>query len=211
MQPNGIIIQDTSCNNIFFDSYIDKGVMKNNYKGVHRFCTFTLGDVKDKDSANRSLFDKIRWSDSENFEMTKYMIDNQLIPVNEFIHNIELAKEYIQRCNEHHIPSRALFIESDFPCELWKGLIPNKFFLGYEVCEIPIDPWTLLDLFNREQFKKYRSLLNENGLFKSEEDAAEFMKDYKEQLSQGLVGDGDVDLYVCRVFEVKTEDLLHFN
>ena len=208
MQPNGIIIQDTSFNNIFVDSYIDKDVMKNNYKGVHRFCTFTLGDVKEKNAANRSLIDKIRWSDLENFEMTKFMVDNQLIPVNEFIHNIELAKEYIQRCNEHHIPSRALFIESDFPCELWKGPIPNKIFLGYEVCEIPFDPWTLLDLFNREQFETFRGRLNENGLFSDENDANEFMTEYNDQLSKGLVGDGAVDLYMCRVYEVLDECFL---
>lgn len=131
---------------------------------------------------------------------------------NEFITSADLAKKYILMCQSLEIAIRILFIESYYPFEIWKDNKPKCDFLGYELIEeVPTGIMTLYDLYTNEKLSRYRDLLNENGLFKSEEDATEFMRHYKELLVQGLVGDGNVDLYVCRVSEVKTEDLLHLN
>ena len=126
-----------------------------------------------------------------------------------FITSVEFALHLIKKCCEKNILLRALFVESDgYTEEIWENAIPERSFLGYEVMEIPLDPWTLLDLANREQYERYREALNENGLFKTEETAAAFRETYRRELEAGLVGDGPVDLFLCRIYEVALPDLL---
>ena len=127
----------------------------------------------------------------------------------EFFTEKGLLKAYIGKCQALQISLRLLFVESDgYTEEIWGNAIPERRFLGYEVMEIPLDPWTLLDLANREQYGRYREELNENGLFKTEETAAAFRETYRRELEAGLVGDGPVELFLCRIYEVALPDLL---
>lgn len=203
MQFNGILLQDTSCprNDVIENAKFTK------YNGVHRFVSFSLDMEKYKNVVleNKKLVDRIRWSNLEDFKMTQYMLDNRLIPVNEFIHSFALTKEYLQCCNKYNVPSRVLLVESDFPCEQWKGPLPNMNFIGYEVLEFPLDRCCIWDLLNTEFFMEHHNNLNSDGLFDNYNDAVAFKKHYIELLQKGLVGDGDVDLYVCRIYEVPNE------
>ena len=186
---NGYLIQQSDRKNIFIEKYIPNV----SYHGVHEFVLFPFSS-SDRDPQCRYLSKK---------QMSKKVGDNQFRML-EFISDIDFLHEYLHKMKEMNLPHRVLFFESQYT-EEYCNIIPNeKKFLGYEVCEIPFDPWTLLDLFGRKQFQHYHNKLNENGLFSFEKDAIEFMQDYKEQLNMGLVGDGEVDLYICRVYEINS-------
>ena len=59
-----------------------------------------------------------------------------------FFTDMELLKAYIAKCDSLEIPIRFLFVESSrYAEEIWPYEIPERTFLGYEVAEIPLDPW----------------------------------------------------------------------
>lgn len=184
MYLNGIVVQDSTKLN---------KVMKNvsdNYRGIHRFYDDPLIDIKNNEC--RALQDERMFNtNTDNLEIC-----------NQFISNIDLAKRYIGMCNLLRLDIRILFITSNYPYEIWNENEPKCDFLGYEVSEIPFGVMTIYDLYTNEKFENFKAKLNENGLFSNAADANEFLTAYKEQLSKGLVGDGDVDLYVCCVYEV---------
>ncbi|MBR6563593.1 MAG: hypothetical protein IKK70_06630 [Clostridia bacterium] len=64
---------------------------------------------------------------------------------------------------------------------------------------------SIWDLLNTEFFTEHHKNLNGDGLFDNYNDAVAFKKHYIELLQKGLVGDGDVDLYVCCIYEVPNE------
>ena len=190
---NGILIQETNEKNIFLKKYADSFL----YNGVHALNTAPLVWFK-KDKDAYELF--IR-------QGRKKIKENEYKPT-DFFTDMELLKAYIAKCDSLEIPIRFLFVESSrYAEEIWPYEIPERTFLGYEVAEIPLDPWTLLDLTRREQYECYRKVLNENGLFKTEEEALDFLNVYQKELDAGLVGDGPVDLNVCKVYEVALADL----
>jgi len=125
----------------------------------------------------------------------------------EFITDVGLLKRYLDACHSKGIQCKVLYIESDHDIETTTSAPRKRKFLGFEVCEIPFDPWTLLDLFNREQFTGFKAQLNQNGLFTSEKTALTFREEYYKELNAGNVGDGYVDLYICKVFAVDIADL----
>ena len=191
---NGLLIYDTS----IYGPFIKDNVKCINYHGVHEFERFPLLQFQ-QDVECRELSD---------MQFSKQIGENAFQFLN-FITSIEFALRLIIKCCEKDILLRALFVESDgYTEEIWENAIPERSFLGYEVMEIPLDPWTLLDLANREQYGRYREELNENGLFKTEETAAAFRETYRRELEAGLVGDGPVDLFLCRIYEVALPDLL---
>ncbi len=191
---NGLLIYDTS----IYGPFIKDNVKCINYHGVHEFERFPLLQFQ-QDVECRELSD---------MQFSKQIGENAFQFLN-FITSIEFALRLIIKCCEKNILLRALFVESDgYTEEIWENAIPERRFLGYEVMEIPLDPWTLLDLANREQYERYRKALNENGLFKTEETAAAFRETYRRELEAGLVGDGPVDLFLCRIYEVALPDLL---
>lgn len=187
---NGFLIQQRNRRNIFVEKYMQTA----KYHGVHEFITFPLSCF-DKDPQCRKLNEK---------QTSKKISEDEFL-ILEFMSDVALLQEYLQKMRELDLPCRLLYVESQYDMETCEFVPENKTFLGYEVCEIPFDPWTLLDLFSRTQFKRHHDKLNENGLFSCENDAIEFMEEYKDLLSKGLVGDGDVDLYICRVYEVALE------
>lgn len=187
---NGLLIQEKSKFNKIMKS------LTNNYCGLHRFYDASVQSHQHKGSYAL-----------EHERMFHTLPENPHI-CNQFISNYDLAQRYKKMCELLNIDVRILFIESNYPYEIWKENIPKCIFLGYEVTEIPLGIMTLYDLYTNEKFEKYRSRLNENGLFSDENDANEFMTEYNDQLSKGLVGDGAVDLYMCRVYEVLDEHFL---
>ena len=191
---NGILVQNIEEKNIFLQKYASSFL----YHGVHEFSELPLAGIKnDREAAE--LFDK---------QIAKQLGENAY-QFTEFFTEKGLLKAYIGKCQALQISLRLLFVESDgYTEEIWENAIPERSFLGYEVMEIPLDPWTLLDLANREQYGRYRKALNENGLFKTEETAAAFRETYRRELEAGLVGDGPVDLFLCRIYEVALPDLL---
>ena len=207
---NGILIQQINEKNIFLKKYADSFI----YNGVHALNTAPLvWFKKDKDAY---IFSDTPLSDIKKDREAEELFEKQIskkIGENaykflEFFTDKELLKAYIAKCDSLEIPIRFLFVESSrYAEEIWPYEIPERTFLGYEVAEIPLDPWTLLDLTRREQYECYRKALNENGLFKTEEEALDFLNVYQKELDAGLVGDGPVDLNVCKVYEVALADL----
>lgn len=190
MYSNGLLIQELGAVNKAMD------FVPPNYKGIHNLYDDPLLGVKATEIAalqHERMFNR----PPESPEIC-----------NAFVFDSDLAKRYIFMCNSLGFNLRLLFIESDYPHEIWKDEIPKRIFLGYEVTEIPLGIMTLYDLYNNERFENYRALLNENGLFSNERDAYKFKTEYKALLEQDLVGDGNVDVYVCAVYEVDTEALL---
>lgn len=191
---NGILIQELKKRDLFIEKYAKTFI----YGGVHALNTAPLvWFEKDKEAYELFRRQNCKKIGENEYESTDFFTD------------MELLKAYIAKCSSLQIPLRFLFVESNgYTEEIWPYEMPNTEFLGYEVMEIPLDPWTLLDLANREQYEKYRQMLNENGLFKTEEEAMDFREIYQKELDAGLVGDGPVDLYVCKIYEVALPDLL---
>ena len=192
MYRNGILIQGKNkLNKIIIDKEPE-----NWYCGMHRFYDDPLLHVSD-----------VECIDIQRERMFELADTNPEI-CNQFISNLSLAKRYISKCIELQLDVRVLFIESQYPYEIWNDEIPELVCLGYEVTEIPLGIMTLYDLFYDPRFEQYKNQLNEHGLFSNEIDAHNFMNTYKPLLELGVVGDGNVDLYVCRVYEVQSKDLL---
>lgn len=81
-------------------------------------------------------------------------------------------------------------------------------FVGYEVAEIPLDACAIFDLFIYERYNKYSCRLNKSGLFMEKTAAEAFLREYKEDLKAGTVGDGEVALYVLCLNRVTETDLI---
>lgn len=190
---NGCLICDSDAQNL---------VMKTccagtTYNGIHRFHLFPLVRFQ-SDSLCKSLNEKQSW----------IKLDDNKYKFLSFISNASLLKQYVAACCQNNVSVRCLFIESEYSEELCPNIPICRRFLGYEVSEIPFSEVTLSDLYCNERFESYRTLLNENGLFSNERDAYDFKTEYKALLEQDLVGDGNVDVYVCAVYEVDVEAFL---
>lgn len=195
MRYNGILVQDTAIlNKITKMEFIPK-----NYRGIHLFYDDPLISINRTDCKqlqNERMFNTA----TENIEIC-----------NQFISDLCLAKKYIAKCLSLGFSVRILFIESQYPYEIWKDAIPPLTLLGYEVTEIPLGVMTLHDLCSKEVFEEYKKQLNEHGLFSHEKEAYSFMNDYKAQLAKGLVGDGEVEVYVCKVYEASYDSIIGVN
>jgi len=191
---NGILVQNIEEKNIFLQKYASSFL----YHGVHEFSELPLAGIKnDREAAE--LFDK---------QIAK-QLGEKAYQFTEFFTEKGLLKAYIGKCQALQISLRLLFVESDgYTEEIWENAIPERSFLGYEVMEIPLDPWTLLDLANREQYERYREALNENGHERAGHPGEAETGTYRRELEAGLVGDGPVDLFLCRIYEVALPDLL---
>lgn len=190
---NGYLVSDISVANV----WVEKCMKEEIYHGVHEYDTFPLVHHQ-RDPICRKLDQEQAW---------RKVSENAFQPL-EFITDIGLLKRYLDACNSKGIICNILYVESDYDIEITDSLPRKRDFLGYEVCEIPFDPWTLLDLFVREQFVHFKAKLNQNGLFPDEKTALEFREEYYKELHAGNVGDGDVDLYICKVFAVDIADIL---
>ena len=194
MTPNGFLIQDLT---------VENHVMKEipamvNYRGVHGYAQDPLTDNSlYRDPAIRSLRDR-RFSRPAG-EGYWY--------VNEFVSDPDLLQEYLAGCQAYDRPYRLLFICSDYTDEVWNAPLPPMTLLGYECCEIPFDDCCIYELFECEYLAEHRQVLNEHGLFPIEAACRAFRDEYNRLLAEDKVGDGEVDLYICAVYEVATNGI----
>lgn len=194
MTPNGFLIQDLT---------VENHVMKEipamvNYRGVHGYAQDPLTDNSlYRDPAVRELHAR-RFSRPAG-EGYWY--------VNEFVSNPDLLQEYLAGCQAYDRPYRLLFICSDYTDEVWNAPLPPMTLLGYECCEIPFDDCCIYELFECEYLVEHRQVLNEHGLFPIEAACRAFRDEYNRLLAEDKVGDGEVDLYICAVYEVATSGI----
>lgn len=185
--PNGFLIQDTS--------WHSDNVKTFSYKGIDAYGNEPLrfiGTRQCREISNR---------------ITSLKVGENEYVMREFISNKDDLDEYIRICRELSIPIRILFLESDYCDEIWKAPLPQMRFIGYEYCPVPIDCQIITDLDWCSQLEKHKLKLNEYGLFRTEEDAASFQKDYLKAEAEGYVGDGGVDAYIFKISVVDIADL----
>lgn len=184
LRANGFLIQELENSN-----YIARRFF---YLGINAFHHYPLSNVNDNQC--REITEK---------QQIKKCEDGYQIL--EFISDESLLEQYILCCNERKINIRILFVESDYPCEIWKGRSFDTEFLGYEYCPMPIDEQIISDLDLCPYFENFRSILNNYGLFNTYNEALNFKRAYESALKQGIVGDGEADAYICKVFQCKIE------
>lgn len=195
MIDNGIVILERGMRTPQIRSFQEELKKTGNYEyhGIHEFNDFPL--INQDQESNR-LFKAITF------------FGNTALSQCSFAHDKEIITKYIEKCNQINIDISYMFVQSDYEKEKWVHPLPKMKFIGYEVCEIPLDACAIYDLFMCEQYKKFLPELNKNGLFKTESDALAFKQEYERDLAAGIVGDGEVDLYVCKIYEVSEEELL---
>ena len=163
------------------------------YHGVHEFFEFPL---LNQDKEAHDLYGEVYFGkEGERFGCN-------------FLQDKSLIRRYIRKCHQLCIELSYYFIQSDYEREQWEGALPKMTFAGYEVAEIPLDACAIFDLFIYERYRKYYSGLNKDGLFKERTSAEAFLREYKEDLEAGIVGDGKVDLYVLCLNRVTESDLM---
>lgn len=196
MVRNGIIIQEIG----EINTHLMQNALYRRYNGVHKFHSFTLTDKRDREriEENRKL-------QKEYFSTET---PDHMFVINEFIHDMDLAKRYLKRFVYHNLRPRILFAESTYEEETWKDELPDMKFIGYEVFEISLDCYNIWDFLHQEYFTEFYKKLNKNGLFKTYEDAEEYMNFYLDLLNREIVGDGEADMYVFKLSIVKPESIL---
>lgn len=160
------------------------------YHGMFSYEDFPLDGIEDplcRDLADRQSFKKV----GEN--LSQYL---------NFISQKSLMDEYIACCKKFNIDIRVLFVESEYSEEIWTDEIPELEFLGYEFCSVPLDNQIIIDLDWFEPLGEFKKLLNQNGLFKSYEDALMFQKAYEGYFNAGMIGDGEYEAYIFKVSRV---------
>ncbi len=195
LTPNGFLIQDLTIEDPTFKQFLSNA----DYRGVHLYAQDPLTDqALCRDPAVRELRDR-RFSRPAG---------GGYWYINEFVSEPELLREYLTGCQVYDRPYRLLFICSDYTDEVWDAPLPPMTLLGYECCEIPFDACCIYDLLGDEQyFAEHRAKLNPNGLFPDEAACGAFRDEYNRLLSEDKVGDGEVDLYICAVYEVAAENM----
>ena len=118
---------------------------------------------------------------------------------------LELA---LLKCKELNIEVRVLQIESDYSDEICEYDFPNAKLIGYEVCEIPFDSQIITDFDWYGPLHKFYIHLNQYGLFNSIEQALKFKEAYEYEYEKGAIGDGEMDIFICKVSEVDVESFI---
>ncbi|MBO5098382.1 MAG: hypothetical protein J6B96_08735 [Agathobacter sp.] len=181
---NGILIQGINEKTNFVKSFP--------YLGLNAYFSYPLMSIKDVECRKLS-----------NEQLSKEIEENRYVSL-EYISNADLYTRYLKKCKELEIDVRVLFVESEYCDEIWKEELPKMKFLGYEYCSIPIDEQIITDMDWYEPFSCCRKKLNEYGLFDLYEDVLEFVNVYNKAVNEGEVGDGEMDAYICKVFQITT-------
>ena len=177
--PNGILVQGLNDKTSFIKNFP--------YAGMNAYYSFPLLCQTDRES--RELTKQQQLPKTHDYRYVLY----------EFIKDADLYQRYIKKCAELQISIRSLFIESNYDGEIWNGPLPAMKLLGYEYCPFPVDEQIITDLDWYKGFSKFWSKLNENGLFDTCEDLQSFVEAYAQAFLANEVGDGDADMYVCKV------------
>ena len=183
MHRNGVIIQDCSAPSFKLTKFNGK------YLGVNSFFTDPLSEIKEPECKELS-------------ERIFHKYEDGLYTILEFVSDPDLLFDYLSKCEELDIKVRVLLVESDYPDEICEYNFPKIKLIGYEICEIPFDSQIITDFDWYVPFHKFYNNLNEYGLFKSEKHALEFKEAYEYESQTGSIGDGEIDIFVCKVYEV---------
>lgn len=187
---NGIFIQDLQ-----YPAFSLKRI-KGKYIGVSSFYGDPLLSIPDPEC--KKIYDEATWK----------RLDDEYSILLQFIPNLDILYRYLMKCKELNIGIRLLYVESDYPDEVCDYDFEDKKLLGYEYCEIPFDSQVITDFDWYEPLHKYYPLLNEYGLFNTLEDAEKFKAAYDEAFQKGYIGDGDMDTYVFKLYEVDAEKFI---
>ena len=187
---NGIFIQDLQ-----YPAFSLKRI-KGKYIGVSSFYGDPLLSIPDPEC--QKIYDEATWK----------RLDDEYSILLQFIPNLDILYRYLIKCKELNIGIRLLYVESDYPDEVCDYDFEDKKFLGYEYCEIPFDSQVITDFDWYEPLHKYYDLLNEYGLFNTLEDAEKFKAAYDDAFQKGYIGDGDMDTYVFKLYEVDAEKFM---
>ena len=181
-----------NANGILVQGLTDQtGYVKNfTYVGINAYFQFPLDMYQDNESRHLT-----------NEQRTRMVAGGKYLNL-EFITSLDLYERYMRKCAEMNIPTRALFIESEYAGEVWNGVLPEKIFIGYEYCSIPIDEQIITDMDWYLPFSRYQKDLNEYGLFDTYTAVEDFVREYNQAFNAGKVGDGEIDAYICKVFLV---------
>lgn len=183
MNKNGVIIQDLSA------PAFNLSKLGFNYLGVNSFWTDPLAEIDE--AICKELSEKLF-----------HKIENGYFTVLEFVSDPDILFNYLMKCKELNIEVRVLQIESDYSDEICRYDFPITNIIGYEVCEIPFDSQIITDFDWYVPFHKFYSDLNQYGLFKSATHALDFKEAYEYELKNGVVGDGEIDIFICKISEV---------
>ena len=188
MKHNGVLIQ-----------YIDEPtnyVTEFKYFGINAFQINPLVAINDDESKRLTR-------EQQNIRI----IDNRIV-CSDLITDIDLLTEYVRKCEKLNLRIRLLFINSLYSSEEWFAELPQMTFIGYEYCPFPIDEQIVTDLNWFKPLFKFHNKLNEYGLFKSLDSINSFIKEYNKFYLSGVIGDGDIESYVCEVYLI--EDVKQF-
>lgn len=189
MYKNGVIIQDLSATAFGLPKFSGK------YLGVNSFWTDPLAEIKDLRC--KELSDRLFHKYQDGYYMTL-----------EFVSDPDLLFDYLLKCKELNIEVRVLQIESDYSDEICEYDFPNAKLIGYEVCEIPFDSQIITDFDWYGPLHKFYIHLNQYGLFNSIEQALKFKEAYEYEYENGAIGDGEMDIFICKVSEVDVESFI---
>lgn len=183
MHNNGVIIQDCSAPAFGLPKLSSK------YLGVNSFWTDPLSEIKDPKC--KELSDRV---------FHKYQ--DGYYKMLEFVSDPDLLFDYLLKCKELNIEVRVLKVESEYFDEICEYDFPEAKFIGYEVCEIPFDSQVVTDLDWYVPLHQFYRNLNQYGLFESMEHALQFKEAYEYEVQTGAIGDGEIELFICKIFEV---------
>ncbi|MBR6801372.1 MAG: hypothetical protein IKM61_06445 [Eubacteriaceae bacterium] len=187
-RANGFIVQD--------EKYPYDHAGKFSYRGLCSYDLFPLMHINDP--VCRKLTDE---------QFSREVAENEFV-IPEFVSDYGLLKRYVMECVKREIGVRILFAESEYSEETYNGDLPVKEFLGYEYCPVPIDCQIITDLDLYEPFWKYHRLLNRSGLFDSYEEVISFAEEYCSEFDKGNIGDGEIDAYIFKVYEIDVKNIL---
>ncbi len=186
MRHNGVLIQSLDEPTNY--------VTKFNYSGINAFHFNPLISANDVESKRLT-------QEQQNI----HIINNQIF-CSDLITNHDLLSKYINKCAELHLNIRLLFLRSLYTTEEWSAELPKMTFIGYEYCPFPIDEQIITDLNWYKPLFKFHKELNKYGLFDSLLSINSFVKEYNQLYLTGVIGDGDIDSYICEVFLIEDID-----
>lgn len=165
---NGIIVQGNTVQRYFDTPDRPEETV---YQGISRYESWPLELETDADSRFLTKYLKEKY-------LFRLYSDNK--PLVDCIRELAIAREYLQCCRRKSLPVRVFAVGSHQPFpmdQVPKGLT----FLGYEFasCQGNFSSITYDDFFfcNLDpEYRQFADLLNENGLFSSEEDLRRSVK-----------------------------------
>ncbi len=188
--PNGFVLQRTDAPSYTVLNYIKSFA----YHGLAAYSTEPLYAV------DNILHDREAYSLCQ--ETFSLRVDENAYVIRAFISNPDLLTRYILACQSRGIPIRALFVESDYAGECWRGPQPEGELWGFEYNTIPFDDQIVTDLHWYGPLSGFWPKLNAQGLFSAQADVLAFKEAYDRAFDAGEIGDGEMETHIFKLTEV---------